>query len=336
MGQKKSKHLQLNNNNMKHHKILLAVLLLFLGVYSNAQGLDKTINVLIIDGQNNHVQWPKTTHMLKTYLEESGLFKVDVQRSAYTWKGEEFILEFPLDQKTEALENPKPDPNFSPEFSKYHVVISNFGWNAADWTDATQKSFENYIENGGGLVVFHAADNSFPKWEVYNKMIGLGGWGDRSEKDGPYVYYNDEDELVRDTAPGNGGEHGPQSEYQIQHRNTEHPITKGMPTLWMHTKDELYAKLRGPAENMEILATAYADPNNKGTGRHEPALMILTYGKGRIFHNIMGHADYSVACVGFITTMLRGTEWAATGKVTQEIPENFPSKEKSSSLTTEY
>jgi type 1 glutamine amidotransferase len=82
---------------------------------------------------------------------------------------------------------------------------------------------------------------------------------------------------------------------------------------------------------MEVLATAYADPKNKGTGRHEPALLALTYGKGRIFHNIMGHADYSVACIGFITTMLRGTEWAATGQVTQEIPQNFPTATTSSS-----
>lgn len=291
------------------------------------------INVLIIDGQNNHVQWPKTTVMLKTYLEDSGLFKVDVVRSGYTWKGEEYIAEFPIDglPPTIALEEPKADSDFNPTFSNYDVVISNFGWNAAAWPESTQKAFETYIKEGGGLVVFHAADNSFPEWEAYNKMIGLGGWGDRNEKDGPYVYYNDNDELIYDTTPGNGGGHGPQSEYQIKLRNTEHPITKGMPMLWMHTKDELYYKLRGPAKNMEVLATAYANPNNKGTGRHEPALMTLTYGKGRIFHNIMGHADYSVACVGFVTTMLRGTEWAATGRVTQEIPTNFPTAEKSSS-----
>ena len=145
------------------------------------------------------------------------------------------------------------------------------------------------------------------------------------------MYYNNEGELIRDETAGPGGAHGPQSEYQIQVRNSEHPITKGMPELWMHTKDELYNSLRGPAENMEVLATAYADPNNKGTGRHEPALMTINYGKGRIFHNIMGHADYSVNCVGFITTILRGTEWAATGNVTQEIPENFPTPNTSSS-----
>ncbi len=162
-------------------------------------------------------------------------------------------------------------------------------------------------------------------------MIGLGGWGNRTEKDGPYVYFNDKDEEIRDMSPGKGGAHGPQHEYQIQIRNPEHPITKGMPLKWLHTKDELYEQLRGPAENMEILATAYASPEFKGTGRHEPAMMVLNYGKGRIFHNIMGHVDYSVQCVGFITSMLRGSEWAATGKVTIPIPEDFPNATKTSS-----
>lgn len=291
------------------------------------------IKILIIDGQNNHEQWPKTTVMLKDYLEETNLFSVDIERSRYTWEGEKYIAEFPIErtEATIALEKPQTDPDFSPDFSKYDAVISNFGWNAAVWPEATQKAFESYIENGGGLVVFHAADNSFPKWEAYNKMIGLGGWGDRTKKDGPYVYYNDAGELIRDNSPGNGGAHGPQSEYQIQIRHAEHPITKGMPEFWMHSKDELYNSLRGPAENMEILATAYSDPNNKGTGHHEPALMTITYGKGRIFHTIMGHADYSVDCIGFITTMLRGTEWAASGKVTQEIPADFPTANSSSS-----
>lgn len=319
---------------MKKSRILTLLICVFIGLNTSAQKAENKIKVLIVDGQNNHVQWPKTTVMLKTYLEESGLFKVEVVRTGYTWKGEEYIAKFSIDglPPTIALEEPKSDSDFSPSFSDYDVVISNFGWNAAAWPETTQKAFETYIENGGGLVVFHAADNSFPQWKAYNQMIGLGGWGDRNEKDGPYVYYNDNDELIYDTSSGDGGGHGPQSEYQIQIRNTEHPITKGMPTLWMHTKDELYHKLRGPAENMEVLATAYADIKNDGTGRHEPALMALNFGKGRVFHNIMGHADYSVACVGFVTTMLRGIEWTATGKVTQEIPEDFPTAETSSTI----
>jgi type 1 glutamine amidotransferase len=98
-----------------------------------------------------------------------------------------------------------------------------------------------------------------------------------------------------------------------------------MPREWLHAQDELYDKLRGPAENMQILATAYASPDYGGSGKHEPMLMTISYGKGRVFHTPMGHADYSDECVGFIVSLQRGTEWAATGKVTQtEIPQDFP------------
>ncbi len=289
------------------------------------------LKVLIIDGQNNHEMWPKTTMMMQQYLEETGLFSVDIRRSAYTWKGEELLPQFPLEgSSTEALKDPKADPGFTPDFSAYDVVLTNFGWKAAPLPEGTQRALEDFIEGGGGLVVVHAADNSWPEWPAFNQMIGLGGWGDRTEKDGPYVYYNKNNDLVYDTTAGPGGSHGPQHEFQITVRDASHPITKGMPAQWLHTQDELYEKLRGPAKNMTVLATAYASPDKKGSDRHEPMLLTIEYGKGRIFHTPMGHADYSMECVGFIVSLCRGTEWAATGKVTQPIPADFPTAAQTS------
>jgi hypothetical protein len=158
-------------------------------------------------------------------------------------------------------------------------------------------------------------------------MIGLGGWGNRTEKDGPYVYFNNE-KMVIDTAAGRGGSHGKRQPFEIRMRNTEHPITKGLPTRWMHGSDECYSELRGPAKNMEILATAMSPKNAGGSGRHEPMLMTISYGKGRIFHTVLGHADEqggpALECAGFIVTLQRGAEWAASGKVTQKIPYDFP------------
>lgn len=298
-----------------------------------AQSKAKIIKTLIVDGQNNHVQWPKITFMMKKIMEETGRFTVDVQRTKYTWEGAEFIASFPIEglPKTESLKKPRMDSSFSPNFKKYDLVICNFGWNAAPWPEKTQKAFESYIKKGGGLVIIHAADNSFPTWPAYNKMIGLGGWGDRTEKDGPYVYYNNDGQLIRDNSAGKGGSHGPQHEFTIEIRDAEHPITKGMPTKWLHTKDELYDRLRGPAENMTVLATTYSSKEMKGTERHEPMLLTLNYGKGKIFHTPMGHIDYSVECVGFTTCLLRGAEWAATGKVTFPIPSDFPTATKTSS-----
>ncbi|MEM0991824.1 MAG: ThuA domain-containing protein [Bacteroidota bacterium] len=308
---------------MKYLLNIFIILLFFVSVLEAQK-----IRVLIIDGQNNHVMWPKTTMMMKQYLEASERFEVDIRRTQYTWKGEAYLAKFPLNrlQQTQALPQPKSDEHFTPDFFNYDVILTNFGWKTAPWPEQTQHNLEQYIEQGGGLVVIHAADNAFPDWPAYNQMIGLGGWGGRTEKSGPYVYYDDKGKLIRDESAGNGGAHGTQHEYQIQIRTKDHPITKGMPKKWLHTKDELYDRLRGPAENMTILATAYAAAEYKGTSRHEPILMTIDYGKGRIFHTPMGHADYSMECVGFITCLLRGTEWAATGAVTQEIPKDFPKK----------
>ena len=103
---------------------------------------------------------------------------------------------------------------------------------------------------------------------------------------------------------------------------------KGLPKVWMHAGDELYAAMRGPGENMSILASAYSSPENKGTGHDEPILLTVRYGKGRVFHTTMGHDIPALACVGFITTFQRGTEWAAAGRVTQKVPANFPTADK--------
>lgn len=312
----------------------------------------KMLKALIIDGQNNHGIWPKTTVMMKDYLEQTGMFEVDVERSALTWQGPHndndiglgeknrmaLLEKYPVKtskQSTMASE-PKPDPDFKPDFSKYDVVISNFGWRASPWPKETQLALEKYVSNGGGFIVVHAGSNSFGDWPEFNKMIGMGAWGGRSEKNGPFVYYNETNEIVRDTTKGNAGSHGKQYEFQIEVRDQSHPITKGMPAKWMHAQDELYDRLRGPAENMKILATAYSDVEKnaspfsplKGTSHHEPMMIAINYGKGRVFNTPMGHTDYSMECVGFIVTLQRAAEWAATGKVTTKIPADFPTADK--------
>ncbi len=263
------------------------------------------IKALIIDGQNNH-NWKVTTPVLKKQMEDSGLFAVDVATTP---------------------PRGKDMSSFKPDFSKYDVLVMNY--TGDEWPEETKKAFEKYMADGGGLVIYHAASNAFPKWKEFNEMIAVGGWGGRNEKSGPFIHWKD-GKILRDNSPGRGGMHGPQHEFQLVVREKDHPITKGLPEKFMHNADELYSQLRGPAKNVTVLATAFADPAKRGTGRHEPILMVIDYGKGRVFHTTLGHVDKQLRSVAFIATFLRGTEWAATGKVTQKIPDDFPGPDKPS------
>jgi uncharacterized protein len=277
------------------------------------------LRVLIVDGQNNH-NWQQTTPLLKKHLEDSGRFTVDVATTPPArGRGRR--------RAAQASEPPAEMSTFKPHFANYHVVVSNY--NGERWPAETEQAFEAFVAGGGGFVTYHAANNAFPDWPAYNRICGLGGWGGRNENSGPLVFVNEDGEVEKSAQPGRGGNHGPQHEFQIRTRDADHPIMNGLPPVWMHTRDELYDSLRGPAEALHILATAHSSPEQRGTGRHEPMLMTVEYGKGRVFHTALGHADYSVNCVGFITTFTRGTEWAATGKVTLPIPDNFPTAEKS-------
>ena len=286
---------------MKFLFTFAAVLLL------GCSGHAATLPALIIDGQNNH-DYKSTTPHLKKVLEETGLFTVDIATAPS--KGGEMS-------------------SFKPEFKKYRVIISNY--NGQSWPQETQDAFVAFVRGGGGFVSVHAADNAFAKWPEYNEMIGVGGWEGRNEKSGPYLRLRN-NMFGPDTTPGPGGHHGQQHPFLMETHMGQHPITLGLPPRWMHAKDELYDRLRGPAKNVTVLASALSTKESGGSGEHEPLLMAISFGQGRVFHTALGHNNgkdlTAQKCVGFITTLQRGTEWAATGHVTQKVPADFPTVDK--------
>jgi|SRR5258706_1830179 len=281
---------------------LFASLLLGIG----GVGHGAPIKALIVDGQNNH-DYKATTPHLKKIIEETRLFTVDV---VTTPQGKDLS-------------------SFHPNFSEYKVIISNY--NGEPWSQETKDAFEKFVREGGGFVSVHAADNAFPEWKNYNEMIGVGGWGNRNEKSGPYLRLRD-GKFGHLAAAGPGGSHGKQHAFLMETGAPEHPIMAGLPAKWMHAKDELYDRLRGPGENVTVLASAFSAKEQSGTGENEPLLMVISYGKGRVFHTALGHNNgkdiAAQKCVGFIATLQRGVEWAATGEVTQQVPGDFPTAEK--------
>ncbi|MDR1116408.1 MAG: ThuA domain-containing protein [Tannerella sp.] len=291
---------------MKTRNLICLIVLSLFGVFGYSQN-NEPIKTLIVTGQNNHV-WRVSHVAIKQILENSGLFTADIAQSPA--KGEDMS-------------------GFKPDFAAYQLVVLDY--NGDRWPEETDKAFLNYVQSGGGVVVYHAADNAFRKWKEFNEILGFGGWEGRNETDGPYIYLKD-GELVYDNSPGPGGSHGAQHEFVLNGGNMEHPVTKGLPAKWRHAQDELYDRMRGPGKVKDVLYWAYSSPDAKGSGRNELLIFTVDYGNARIFHTALGHAgntlenNTAMQCTGFQVTLLRGAEWAATGKVTQPVPADFPTE----------
>ena len=276
-----------------------------------AEAKTKKLKALIVSGQNNH-NWQVSHRVLRLILNQSELFECDI------------MLTEPAGGDMSG---------FTPDFEKYDVVVLDY--NGDRWPKQTDEAFVKYVKRGGGVVVYHAADNAFAGWEEFNKIIALGGWEGRTEKSGPYYYLKD-GKPVLDNSPGPGGSHGRQREYPMHCRSAKHPITKGLPDNWIHAQDEMYDRMRGPANIKDLLYSGFADKATGGSGREEPLVFTVDYGKARVFHIMLGHAgatlqnNPAMQCAGFQTLVLRGAEWAATGKVKQPLPADFPTDKKPS------
>jgi type 1 glutamine amidotransferase len=285
----------------------MLVLLVALSMDLSAQKRDR-VRVLIVDGFSNH-DWKQTSNLTKRILEESRLFQVDVST-------------FPADSTDQAT--------WAPAFKNYSVVIqncNNIQNKALRWPRRVELELQSYVKNGGGLYVLHSGNNAFPHWKEYDDMIGLG-W--RPKTTG-YALEIDEHRRVIRIPPGegNGTNHGKRFDAIIQVLN-RHPINQGYPDQWKTAFTEVYNYPRGTAENLTILSYAY---DSTSTQKMWPVEWVVKYGKGRVYNSSMGHLwknevyPASYRCIGFQTTMIRVTEWLATGRVTYPVPENFPTKD---------
>jgi hypothetical protein len=272
------------------------------------------IRVLLIDGQNNH-DWRRTTESLRLTLAATGRFAVTISTTP------------PKGAPAAAWQPWRPD------FPAFDVVVSNY--NGEAWPPEVQEQFVAFVERGGGAVMVHAANNPFPEWPAFNRMIGLG-W--RKADYGDRITVDDATGTLLRTPKGQGpgAGHGPSHVFQIKVRRPDHPIMRGLPAVWLHGNDQLTHGQRGPAADMTVLDSAYSAPAHGGTGAHEPMTWIVPFGKGRVVTDLLGHqwrdqADSdALDCIGFRTVFARSVEWAATGRVTIPVPKNFPTADATS------
>jgi uncharacterized protein len=174
------------------------------------------------------------------------------------------------------------DPKFlaSPKLHDYDVVVLNYmNWQSPDPGDAARANLQKFVESGKGFVLVHFACGAFQGWPDFAKIAGRA-W----------------DPKLRG--------HDPHGEFIVEIAKPEHPIMRGLKAF--ETVDELYTCLAGDAQ-IEVLATAKSKVDQKDY----PMAFVLRYGKGRVFHCVLGHDVRALTGDGVQELYRRGTAWAA-------------------------
>jgi predicted ribosomally synthesized peptide with SipW-like signal peptide len=268
----------------EHSRTIIPICIILLWCLSAGLLVAEKKNVLLIDGQNKHHDWEKTSAAMMGHLNQSGRFSVTRITSP-----------LPKKPNNEWL-------SFRPDFSKYDLVILNY-W-GEPWPEGYFEKLKNYLAAGGGLVTAHSSLAAFSDKEEFANMVGLKWSG---LKTGKRVYFDQHGSM---TTIENG--HGVKCGHSKIHVFSLKPIAgsflqNAINPNPVHHKDELYHGLRGPAQKIEFHATA----NSPITLHHEPVIWGLPYKKGRSFVTILGHTDHAMQSQVFKNTFINGCLWAA-------------------------
>jgi len=233
------------------------------------------LRVLILSGLNNH-DWRSTTPVIKKMFTDCARFgTVDVTQD-------------PAGLNTATL-------------ARYDVLVSNwtpYPETRRSWPPETEAAFLDFVRQGGGFVVIHAAACTFQVWPEFQQLIALTWKADHTA-------------------------HGTYHTFKVSVEDRAHPIAQGLTDF--HTTDELYHQMVQMAEQpLHVVFKAFSAKEQAGTGKYEPVLVCTELGRGRGVNLVLGH-DAAAMGAGFGTLLLRSAEWAATGQVTLPPPAIWPS-----------
>ena len=280
---------------------------------SGAGGTGK-IRVLIVDGFSNH-NWKLNTKLLRGILEPTGLFDVAVSTSPPT------------------AASPGWDV-WRPKFSDFDVVLQTYNNlnGGPKWPEDVKHAFVDFVRNGGGVFIYHSANNAFADWPEYNDIIGLG-W--RPVSYGTALRMSADGAITR-LPPGQGRatRHAPRADVLV-HTLGNHPIHQGFPPVWKTPLLEVYYDARGPANNVDVISYGQ-DPRFKD---YWPLEWTVTYGQGRVYASSFGHVwsdetevkqPVDLLAADEQTLILRALQWLAKRPITVPVPKDFPTADKTS------
>lgn len=258
---------------------------------------EERLNVLIISGQNSYEHdWTGVNNLLRKQMHDTGRFDVRVTED--------------FDEGTLAM------------LKDYDVVLLNYSsrWNYSDekqhlWSPSAFEALYQYVRDGGGLVAYHSSFTWGREIPEYIKLVGA-------------------------TMQPGVSRRSPPDAFMFELTDREHPVTKGLRRYhWTFTEDMYTNMVFAPDANVRVLATAYDDAASyapekagpkypkdayppeklkamKGINASHPQVWVQDFGKGRVFSITLGHGPDTLMYDGVKSLLLRGTEWAATGKVT--------------------
>lgn len=259
---------------------------------SLAQDLE-SMRVLVLTGEDNAHDWEANSDRIMEAWGAWGLTNVERQamRTEADWE------------------------SWDGDYADYDVVVHMYY--TAGAPDGPIEALRDYVADGGSLVVVHSGLAGLQGHEAFDELIGVGWRG--GDYGSSVVLDEAGGRSLLAPGEGRGASHPRRQGFQVHTLITDHPITAGLPPVWMQSVDELYYNLRGPVGEMDILAVAHAPDDT-----YSPMLWTRQVGEGHVFVTAMGHDDTSIDSVGFMTTLTRGLEWVTTGGVTTDVPGNFP------------
>ena len=154
------------------------------------------------------------------------------------------------------------------KLKEYNVIIM---LNTSPNTKAERDAFEQYMENGGGWVGFHAAayNDKNTHWPWFVKFLGGG------------VFYCN---------------NWPPQPVLVEVDNEEHPVTKNLPASFVAPASEWYQWTHSPRQNKDVEVLLSLSPKNYPLGIKDVVnfgdFPIVWSNKNyRMIYLNMGHGD---------------------------------------------